>query len=719
MQNLCVSQITADYLIEQIQQLEGAPRLDALLELCSRHNALGDKAIAYFDEATALSKQLDNQLALARVLILRAQFSDVQGQQSTAIELLNQAMKLLAKAEESEEANMLIGDAHFTLGLTNKKLNANHHAINAFASAVSSFKKTLNKDGLAKSLIRLGATKNEIGNTQDALEDISQALIIAETNNNEFRVSHAHNSLGNVYFNQGNFTLALKHFFKALPFTEKTNNALANSTLYRNIGNVYAFQADYDRAEEYHQKSLKQYREIENSFEIIHQLANLGSVLLQKRKYREAKKHLYEAIELAAKVNAPNTLGYTYFYLGNVYFEEHNIQSALENYHKAKAINAETEDKRNLALALNGIANALIFSGDVDGAEPYLLEAIEVTRESQLANEEKDSLKLLSEVRKQQRRFAEALSLFEKHAAQKEALLNAGKIREAEALQTQMAIENKEKEIEIERLRNVELKQAYEQLKSAQNRLIQQEKLASLGQLTAGVAHEIQNPLNFVNNYSDISVELLDELSEATDENERRELIDMLRSNLSSIHKNGSRASGIVKSMLEHSNAGKSERVATDINHLIKEHLQYAQSGFRANNNGFECPIETDFDNNIPDSIIAPSEIGKALMNIFNNALYELQKVKISDSHYAPQLSVITSFNASEIEIRISDNGGGIADEHKNQIFEPFFTTKPTGEGVGLGLSIANDILQSHDGSITVENNKDKGVSFILKLPIK
>jgi len=714
-----VSQATTDSLIAQVQHSEGATRLDALLELCSRHNTLGDKATAYFDEATALSKQLDNQLASARIFVLRAQFNDSRGQQSNAIELLNQAMKLLVKAQESEEANMLIGEAHFTLGLANKKLNANHHAINAFESAVSAFKKTSNSDGLAKSLIRLGEAKNETGNIEEALNDISKALSIAELHKNEFRISHAHNSLGNVHYNQGNFTLALKYYFKSLSFTEQTNNTYASATLYRNIGNVYAFQADFERAEEYYQNALQQYRAIANNIEVIHQLAILGSVLLQKRKYREAKKHLYEAIELAAKENAPNTLGYAYFYLGNVYFEEHNIQSALENYQKAKAINAETEDKRNLALALNGIANALIFSGDVDGAEPHLLEAIEVTRESQLANEEKDTLRLLSEVRKQQRRFAEALSLFEKHAAQKEALLNAGKIREAEALQTQMAIENKEKEIEIERLRNVELKQAYEQLKSAQNRLIQQEKLASLGQLTAGVAHEIQNPLNFVNNYSDISVELLDELSEATDENERRELIDMLRSNLSSIHKNGSRASGIVKSMLEHSNAGKSERVATDINHLIKEHLQYAQSGFRANNNGFECPIETDFDNNIPDSIIAPSEIGKALLNIFNNALYELQKVKISDSNYSPQLSVITSFNATEIEIRISDNGGGIADEHKNQIFEPFFTTKPTGEGVGLGLSIANDILQSHDGSITVENNKDKGVSFILRLPIK
>ena len=714
-----MSQTTTDSLIAQIQQLEGASRLDALLELCSRHNALGDKAIVYFDEAYELSRHLDNQLVSARIFVLRAQFNDARGQQTNAIELLNQAMKLLIKAQESEEATVLIGDAHFTLGLVKKKLNANHHAINAFESAVNAFSKTSNKDGLAKSLIRLGATKNEVGNTQDALDDISQALVIAETNNNEFRVSHAHNSLGNVYFNQGNFTLALKHFFKALPFTEKTNNALANATLYRNIGNVYAFQADYDRAEEYHQKSLKQYQDVENNFEIIHQLANLGAVLLEKRKYREAKKHLYEAIELAAKANAPNTLGYTYFYLGNAYFEEHNINAALENYHKAKAINAETEDKRNLALALNGIAKALIFSGDVDGAEPYLLEAIEVSRESKLANEEKDTLKLLSEVRKQQRRFAEALSLFEKYAAQKEALLNADKIREAEALQTQMAIENKEKEIVIERLRNVELKQAYEQLKAAQNRLIQQEKLASLGQLTAGVAHEIQNPLNFVNNYSDISVELLEELSGVSDENERRELIEMLRNNLSSIHKNGSRASGIVKSMLEHSNAGKSERVTTDINHLIKEHLQYAQSGFRANNNGFDCLIETNFDNNIPDLIVAPSEIGKALLNIFNNAFYELQKVKVSDKDITPLLKVTSSLNAAGIEIKVSDNGSGVAAENLNHIFDPFFTTKPTGEGVGLGLSIANDILQSHDGSILVENNKDKGVSFILKLPIK
>ncbi|GEM_PF-3989224 len=714
-----MSQATIDSLLHQVQQLNGADKLDVLVELCSHHNVLGDEVVKYFNAAKALASSLANELILAQVFVLQAQYCDAKGQQSDSIVLLNQAMDLLIEMQESESVNVLLGETHFTLGLIKKKVNENRAAIAAFENAVAAYRRTQHRDGLAKSLIRLGATNNELGKSQEALADISQALVIAEAMANELRISHAHNSLGNVYFNQGNFTLALKHFFKALPFTEKTNNALANATLYRNIGNVYAFQADCNRAEEYHQLSLTQYRGVKNTFEVIHQLANLAAVQLQQRKYQVAKNHLYEAIELAAKVNAPNILGYTYFYLGNVYFEEHNTQAALENYYKAKAINTATDDKRNLALTLNGIANALIFAGETDQAEPFLLQAIDVTRESNLANEEKDTLKLLSGVRKQQKRFAEALSLFEMYSAQKEVLLNATKIREAEALQTQMAIENKEKEIEIERLRNVELKQAYEQLKAAQKRLIQQEKLASLGQLTAGVAHEIQNPLNFVNNYADISVELLDELNELEDDAERKNVIELLKNNLVSIHKNGSRVSGIVKSMLEHSNAGKSERVLTDINHLVKEHLQFAQSGFKAQNDGFDSFVETNFDSTIPDLIVAPSEIGKVLLNVFNNALYELQKIKLCDVTFIPLIKVSTSSNDTEVEVVIADNGGGIPAENLHQIFEPFFTTKPTGEGVGLGLSIANDIIQSHCGVIVVENNSDRGVSFILKIPVQ
>ncbi len=704
-------------LLERLHTETGTVRLQTLLKVCTAHKMLGGEAEHYFIETIALANQLRQVAQQAKALIHFAQFKDLHGEQGKANELLNEAMKLLVVEPLNDETNALLGEAHFTLGVVKKKLHANHHALNAFEQAVRLFEKTTDRDGLAKSLIRLGGTKNEMGDIEGALNDISKALRIAEAQNNEFRTSHAHNSLGNIFFNQGNFTLALKHFFNALPFTEKTENHLAAGTLLRNIGNVYAFQSDLERAESYHQKSLNNYRTVGNEIETIHQLANLGSVLLQKKKYREAKKHLYEAVEIADKIGAPNTLAYTYFSLGQVYFEEHNTASALEHFEKARTINTETDDKRNLALTLNGIAATFIFSGEIETAEPYLLDAIETTREAQLLNEEKETLKLLSEVRKQQRRYPEALMLYEKYAMLKEQLLNADKIREAEALQTQMAIENKEKEIEIERLRNIELKTAYEQLKAAQHRLIQQEKLASLGQLTAGVAHEIQNPLNFVNNYSDLSVELLEELAAANDDAERSEIIEMLRANLTSIHKNGNRAGSIVKSMLEHSNAGKSERVASDINHILREHLQFAYSGFKAGNSTFECAIETATDNSIPDVVIAPSEIGKALLNILNNAFYAMKQRALSTESVQPKLRIETYNSGDVLRIKISDNGGGIAAGHEQQIFEPFFTTKPTGEGVGLGLSIANDIVQSHGGNIELENMEGEGAAFTIIIP--
>ncbi|MVM29024.1 histidine kinase [Spirosoma sp. HMF4905] len=265
------------------------------------------------------------------------------------------------------------------------------------------------------------------------------------------------------------------------------------------------------------------------------------------------------------------------------------------------------------------------------------------------------------------------------------------------------------------------------ELKASQVQLIQKEKLASLGELTAGIAHEIQNPLNFVNNFSEVSVELIDELKDGpfrqlpeADKEYAEEILGDLTSNLQKIHRHGDRASSIVKGMLEHSRTESGEKRPTDLNSLADEYLKIAYHGLRAKDKSFNCELITEFEPTLEPVEVAPQEIGRVLLNLYNNAFYAVvQRQYLAEDSYQPMVQVQTKRLANYIEIRVSDNGTGIPDSVKAKIFQPFFTTKPTGEGTGLGLSLSYDIItKGHGGTLTVESAEGQGTTFVIQLPI-
>ena len=262
-----------------------------------------------------------------------------------------------------------------------------------------------------------------------------------------------------------------------------------------------------------------------------------------------------------------------------------------------------------------------------------------------------------------------------------------------------------------------------EELKATQNQLIQAEKMASLGSLTAGIAHEIQNPLNFVNNFSEVSGELLEELKEELDNGHKEdvlELIEDLIQNLEKINHHGGRASSIVKGMLDHSRASSDEKVLTDINSLCDEYLRLSYHGLRAKDRSFNAGYETDFDDNIPKIEVVTQDIGRVVLNLINNAFYAVNERQLEASNgYAPVVKVSTGVNNDEetINITVEDNGLGISPADQDKIFQPFFTTKPTGQGTGLGLSISYDIINAHGGRIVVESELGKGSMFKISLP--
>ena len=278
---------------------------------------------------------------------------------------------------------------------------------------------------------------------------------------------------------------------------------------------------------------------------------------------------------------------------------------------------------------------------------------------------------------------------------------------------------------------NLKLEAALNHLKTTQTQLIHSEKMASLGELTAGIAHEIQNPLNFVNNFSEVNTELIEELEAERQkaEGERNikledDLITDIKQNLEKINHHGKRADAIVKGMLQHSRSSSSVKEPTDINALCDEYLRLSYHGLRAKEKSFNAIIKTNFDNTIGKINIVPQDIGRVLLNLLNNAFYATTEKKKNtvDANYEPTVTLSTRYISSPlggrgIEIKVSDNGGGMAPAIIDKIFQPFFTTKPTGQGTGLGLSLSYDIVKAHGGELKVATKEGEGTSFIIHLP--
>jgi signal transduction histidine kinase len=272
-----------------------------------------------------------------------------------------------------------------------------------------------------------------------------------------------------------------------------------------------------------------------------------------------------------------------------------------------------------------------------------------------------------------------------------------------------------------------EIEKAYHELKSTQAQLIQSEKMASLGELTAGIAHEIQNPLNFVNNFSEVNKELIEELkSEKSkikserDEQLEEELLNNIAQNLDKINHHGKRADAIVKGMLQHSQTSTGQKEPTDINALVDEYLRLSYHGFRAKDKSFNAIMQTDFDESIGKINIIPQDIGRVLLNLYNNAFYAVTEKKMQQPEgYNPTVSVNTKRINDKVEIRVKDNGNGVLQKVLDKIFQPFFTTKPTGQGTGLGLSLSYDIVKAHGGELKVETKEGEGSEFVISLPLK
>jgi signal transduction histidine kinase len=269
-----------------------------------------------------------------------------------------------------------------------------------------------------------------------------------------------------------------------------------------------------------------------------------------------------------------------------------------------------------------------------------------------------------------------------------------------------------------------QVEESMERLQSTQSQLVQSEKMASLGELTAGIAHEIQNPLNFVNNFAELNAELIDELATEANKGNLEEvklLAKDIKENETKINHHGKRADAIVKNMLQHSRKTSGQKELTDINALCDEYLRLSYHGLRSKDKSFNAEFDTKFDTTLPLISVIPQDIGRVILNLINNAFYavnERQKNE-KDTGYKPHVTLTTRKQGDKVIIEVADNGTGMTEQVKEKIFQPFFTTKPTGEGTGLGLSLSYDIVtKGHGGELRVETKEGIGTEFIIQLPI-
>jgi two-component system, NtrC family, sensor kinase len=498
------------------------------------------------------------------------------------------------------------------------------------------------------------------------------------------------------------------HLMKGLEIGEKLKNYKILALVTRDIGALYLASSESDSALYYYQKALLYYHSSPYNENIGQVYQLIGSYYFSNLAYDSAKLNYNLAIEEGLKTDNLLNLTIAYYELGRLYIATNQYDSAM--LYSTKGLNvAESIKSINVGDAYSQVATILKLQN-----RP--LESLVYLERGKLLSDNINEAFINKLIQFQNIGFEEQLRIRELEAVeesyQNRLRMNGllGSTFTLLVIAFLLIRNNRSRRKAKEKIEG-----AYSALKSTQSQLIQSEKMASLGELTAGIAHEIQNPLNFVNNFSEVSSELVDEMEEEIEEGNLEDVKEIsagLKQNLEKITHHGQRASSIVKGMLEHSRTGSGEKELTDINKLADEYLRLAYHGLRAKDKSFNADFTTKFDESLPKVNVVPQDIGRVLLNLINNAFQAVNGVE------QPKVEVSTKLLGDKIEIGVKDNGSGIPDEIKDKIFEPFFTTKPTGQGTGLGLSMSYDIVRAHGGEIQVESEVGKGTQFIIILCI-
>jgi two-component system NtrC family sensor kinase len=553
-------------------------------------------------------------------------------------------------------------------------------------------------------------------------------------------LSRVHNDFGNLMVLTQNAEQEIFHYKQAATIADEIGNATWSEITDQNLGETYLRLNQIDSAFYFAKRSESlfiKYGSRQNEYGWI--LNTLGDIYLKKNNVLLAREYYHQGVKRSQENNNMASLTWGYFMLTSYFLSVKDKDSSI--YYSNKTIESlrllgfgYLDENKNMGTAYENLYRSFQLANKSDSANKYQELAL-ITKDSLY----KKRIKSLAEF--QNLTFDEQLRL---QNLKNERVEYENKIRTYALLSgiivfilivffllannrnrrkaNELLLKQKE-EIELQK-DNVE--KTLGELKSTQAQLIQSEKMASLGELTAGIAHEIQNPLNFVNNFSEVNKELIGEMREEIAKKNFEEVDQIAKDiaeNEEKINHHGKRADSIVKGMLQHSQKSTGAKEPTDINALADEYLRLSYHGLRAKDNSFNAAIKTEFDESIGNINIIPQDIGRVLLNLYNNAFYAVAPpagggILHSAKNESPTVWVSTKKEDDKVLIIVKDNGNGIPQKIADKIFQPFFTTKPTGQGTGLGLSLSYDIVKAHGGEIKVETEEGEGTTFIIQLPV-
>jgi len=598
--------------------------------------------------------------------------------------------------------------------------------------------------GEGRCLTQLGFSLSEKGDLVSALSELLHAQGLNRLAQDSLGLAQSLQAIGYLYITFPDARQARVYLFRAKALYDATHTIDPDAVqTVADIGYAYRYQNQLRLAQQYQQVAYHLALQLPKTSQsawgdpLPFVLRELGLLAEKTGQLQQGIRYLNQAKALALATNNRQVYTRTCNSLATIFQKNHQLDSAL--YYAKQALTTAQQTGLTRGILRNSQLAAQLYKANQqpDSALKYT-ELMQVANDS-LYNQQRikqlESLNLAEQQRR--RRIEEKQTRFE-NQVQAVSLLSGVAVlllislilwrnyRRQRQVNTQLTGLNGrvlQQNQEITNQRD-DLSKTLADLRTTQTRLVQAEKMASLGELTAGIAHEIQNPLNFVNNFAEVSTELVTELEEEQRKPDRdteleADLLGDLKQNLQKINHHGSRASAIVRGMLEHSRSSTGEKRPTNLNALADEYLKIAYHGLRAKHKDFNAELKTEFKAEVGLVEVVPQEIGRVLLNLYNNAFYAVQeKQKLAPAAYQPTVTVSTTQVNGQVEIRVSDNGTGIPDAVRAKIFQPFFTTKPTGEGTGLGLSLSYDIItKGHGGSLTVESQEGEGTTFVIQLP--
>jgi len=552
-----------------------------------------------------------------------------------------------------------------------------------------------------------------------------------ETGHNLFRLqilTWIHFNLGLLYENTGNAEKQLYHYQQALQLSQQTNDQTAIGTVNMNLGRLYLSMKKPDSALLFEQRAYEIAKQSNLQDYKGSVLLNLGRVYLAMGKEDTAINYIQQAITTSREQNYLRGIIAGNLLLSDISVQKNNIDSGFYFAQIGLKLALQMNSPDLLLRSYNAMAGLYRSVHNNDSIVKYqgliikIRDSLFNSRQSQqfqnidfnetLRQQELETARKEYRNRLQKYILAGGIAIF-LFAAIFLWRNNINKQKAYHRLKVQKEETDQQKTI---------AEKALEELKTTQAQLIQSEKMASLGELTAGIAHEIQNPLNFVNNFSEVNKELLREMNDEIDKgnlSEVKAIANDVISNQEKINSHGKRAEAIVKGMLQHSRTGSGQKEPADINVLCDEFLRLAYHGLRAKDKSFNVITKTEFDYSIEKITIVAQDISRVILNLINNAFYAVnEKQKQNLSGYKPTVIVTTKKEIDKVIISVKDNGNGIQDSIKEKIFQPFFTTKPTGEGTGLGLSLSYDIVKAHGGELSMRSEAGSGSVFTIQLNI-